>query len=277
MSRNFKDKIIGIGKGRSGTSYFFSTLNRILIADGEEDREHFGEPFLTRSPGVFSIDRFGNPQVSPNNYRKGHKVSDSIHYNNLYYDVTRKHENELLDALIHSKKRYTCKILTHQIPDLRMSKFIELLNHKDTTKIFIYRLSVSDSVMSLFFAIKTNIWVSDKPVSLDDIVFEYIPEKHEKFIRRAFHNTLVLFSLYKSFDWDYVVCYDDLMEDPVKDFSKWFDEETIRKALSKDIIKKSNTKEEKISKFINYEYFLNEVEKIAEEYEFPVDLSEVIK
>lgn len=236
------------GHARSGSTYIANCIHELYKLSDVHDSLLFGDIF-----GLMYRDT----------------VKDTIV--ETEYDITgmsyQESNFELCDMLLKNSVPYIFKVMIpHRVLSSNLKAINEIINRNDFVKIFVYRESVEESILSFIYALKTNLFHSYNETKLNKIKYDEKARGILNFNLSSLYMSYVFYKSYQS-DWDYVIKYESLNEAPIDDFGMFFDLNTIEK-LEDNYLKKISTMEEKIDNFDGYEEFKKEFfEKINDKHQ----------
>lgn len=133
------------------------------------------------------------------------------------------------------------KLHSYQCIELGQDKTDSIMNRPDVKRILLYRKDLVDKTLSRIIADHDDIWQVHDSDHLNPTSLIEFTTKVEKQILEVLRQEIQLHQLSKSYDWDYVFCYEDLTGDPEIDFK--FD------IKSSNLPRKQYSKEQKYKRF----------------------------
>lgn len=235
-------KVIGITAPRSGSSYWFVNYRRFL-AQNTPDVAYLAECF---HPAYQEEDfKFDNNLLEVASKKSNKKRN---------HNETRNQNRVTLDRMINSRNSWVAKVFPTQLTAANQSKFWNYVNHSSDRlrRVFLYRRDLEDRVLSKFFADHTGMFKTNQVYDYTDITVDYTSNMWY-LVREYILEQRDLFNMYDHCDWDHIVCYEDLIGDPVADMQNCFPERELQPLETN--LKKLITKEDKINQLNNYKQF----------------------
>ena len=111
---------------------------------------------------------------------------------------------------------YIAKIITsHQLTHIGFNELQHIINDDNIIKIFLYRSSIENSLLSFVYALKYGF---NKDDVISDVKIKFSENRSGLFgLLLQFPSLLQMYYAYKS-KWDYVIDYDSFTGNHVNDF-----------------------------------------------------------
>lgn len=198
-------------------------------------------------------------EIPPPNFEDDYFIDKFDHYDKAFHLL----ENTITNVSVN--------IHSHLLMYMDRTRLDKLLTNKPYKKIFVYRSDIEDMMLSFMYTMMTgeyNIYSEEgKEYKVgDSYSFEKLQKTHHYKVEWMFNLINLHSYIYKQFDWDYVIKYEDFTGDQVLDAKKFVGCNDFKRG---NLPVKLMSKQDKIDRLVDYPIFFELFEKHRKLHRLP--------